>query len=438
MTPPTAPDAAERDDDGAEPDAVHERREGGGGRRRAVAVVGLLVAALVAVVATTSGAVTPSEHAARREPPPTTPVTASPRRQVIQDVRTGVCQVAIATTDVVSAGAPPGTEVAVFTQVDVQAGAPVTPGQRLVEVSGRPVLALPLPFPLYRDLAPGVEGTDVEALQDALASLGLLGDHRHGTFDWRTQEAVTDLYENAGEKAQRTGPELDQAVTLAEQQVTDVQQRIDAGEVGIEGELEAARDALSAAKARRGVVVPRAEIVAVGVDQTVVAVAAAVGATADAGTAIASVGSAQPSATCTFAPAATAGLAAGQAATLRSADGTEFAGTIGALQDVEAQQQTVFTPTDAPLPASAAGTQAPIEVVVAGTPAEVLAVPAHAIQDLPDGGVAVETIDGDRRSLVPVDIGMVAAGWVEVVDPPFDTDAVLVLGPPDDTGADGG
>jgi hypothetical protein len=176
----------------------------------------------------------------------------------------------------------------------------------------------------------------------------------------------------------------------------------------------------------------------VAADQTVVAVAAAVGATADAGTAIAAVGPAQPSATCTFAPAATSGLAAGQAATLRAADGTEVAGAIGALHDVEAQQQTVFTPSLAPLPASAAGTQATIEVVVAGTPAEVLAVPAQAIQDLPDGGVAVETIDGDRRTLVPVDIGMVAAGWVEVVDPPFDTDAVLVLGPPDGTGADGG
>ncbi|HEY0187905.1 MAG TPA: ABC transporter ATP-binding protein [Cellulomonas sp.] len=47
----------------------------------------------------------------------------------------------------------------------VQVGDEVVPGTVLVEVSDRPLIALPLPFPLFRDLHRGDTGSDVAALE---------------------------------------------------------------------------------------------------------------------------------------------------------------------------------------------------------------------------------------------------------------------------------
>lgn len=94
-------------------------------------------------------------------------------------------------------GAPQGAERVVVTAVTVAPGDTLTPGRLLAEVSGRPVFALPRDIPLYRDIAPGDVGKDVEALQQVLLDLGH-GGGRPGTFDEGTQAALGRLYRDAG------------------------------------------------------------------------------------------------------------------------------------------------------------------------------------------------------------------------------------------------
>jgi hypothetical protein len=55
----------------------------------------------------------------------------------------------------------PGTQ-GTITAVDVVIGQPVVSGSRVALVSGRPVIALHTPDPLYRDIVPGLTGLDVQ------------------------------------------------------------------------------------------------------------------------------------------------------------------------------------------------------------------------------------------------------------------------------------
>jgi peptidoglycan hydrolase-like protein with peptidoglycan-binding domain len=87
---------------------------------------------------------------------------------------------------------------AVVTKVDAKAGTHLKPGDALVEVSGRPVIALALPFTLYRDLTPGMSGPDVQALQHALATIGVYHGTPDGTYGAGTSAAVRALYQRAG------------------------------------------------------------------------------------------------------------------------------------------------------------------------------------------------------------------------------------------------
>lgn len=87
---------------------------------------------------------------------------------------------------------------AVVTATPLAVGSPVLSGTVLVEVSGRPVLALDLPFPLYRDLAGGASGADVRALQETLKSLGTYKGQVDGRYRQGTATAVAALYKAAG------------------------------------------------------------------------------------------------------------------------------------------------------------------------------------------------------------------------------------------------
>ncbi|MFI6687010.1 peptidoglycan-binding protein [Streptomyces sp. NPDC050485] len=93
----------------------------------------------------------------------------------------------------------------VLTGIRKKAGSPVAPGDVLVEVSGRPVIALAGPVPAYRDLKPGDTGKDVGELQDALRRLGYADGDPAGTFGPRTKTAVAALYADRGYDPPNTG-----------------------------------------------------------------------------------------------------------------------------------------------------------------------------------------------------------------------------------------
>ncbi|WP_377270465.1 peptidoglycan-binding protein [Peterkaempfera sp. SMS 1(5)a] len=88
---------------------------------------------------------------------------------------------------------------AVVTGLPVRTGELVAAGRVLVEISGRPVFALPGGLPAYRDLKPGAQGRDVSQLQKALHGLGFpTGSDKDADFGAGTAVALTALYSSRG------------------------------------------------------------------------------------------------------------------------------------------------------------------------------------------------------------------------------------------------
>ncbi|NQX13193.1 hypothetical protein HQQ80_16320 [Microbacteriaceae bacterium VKM Ac-2855] len=92
---------------------------------------------------------------------------------------------------------PADASRAVVEQVLSPVGTTVSARSVLAVVSARPMIVLPLAIPLYRDLATGDEGADVIRLQTALAKAGFEVTDT-GVVDGETQEAIRDLYDEAG------------------------------------------------------------------------------------------------------------------------------------------------------------------------------------------------------------------------------------------------
>jgi hypothetical protein len=87
---------------------------------------------------------------------------------------------------------------AVVTGVFVKQGDVVSEGDRVLEVSGRPLFVVGGAVPVYRDLKPGMSGADVAQLQAALARLGCASDADGATYGAATKACVAKLYEDAG------------------------------------------------------------------------------------------------------------------------------------------------------------------------------------------------------------------------------------------------
>jgi hypothetical protein len=86
----------------------------------------------------------------------------------------------------------PGANAAVVTSVGVQVGSEVASGTLIGTVSGRPIFAMLLSIPLYRDLVTGDTGPDVVSLQ------GALGVPATGKMDRTTIAAFRAMYERVG------------------------------------------------------------------------------------------------------------------------------------------------------------------------------------------------------------------------------------------------
>ncbi|QSB04731.1 hypothetical protein [Natronoglycomyces albus] len=88
-------------------------------------------------------------------------------------------------------------DVAITSKIPLEVGDEVNNGTVLMEISGRPLIALNGAIPAYRDLVEGEsEGPDVKQLQQALAYL--YGTPVTGTFDARTAHDVRQLYDARG------------------------------------------------------------------------------------------------------------------------------------------------------------------------------------------------------------------------------------------------
>ncbi|WP_081829557.1 peptidoglycan-binding domain-containing protein [Paraoerskovia marina] len=185
-----------------------------------------------------------------------------------------------------------GSDVVVVTRELASAGDTVEPGEPLAEVSGRPLVALDLPFDLYRDLAPGDTGTDVEALQTTLKRLGVYTGRVDGNYGGKTSAAVRALYEQAGVEAPAASEEAQAAVEEAERALESAQSATAQNPAPVEGMPEDAggadagesqadttdlRTALGEARFDADTPLPRAETVRIPADGALIVAVQSVG-----------------------------------------------------------------------------------------------------------------------------------------------------------------
>lgn len=95
----------------------------------------------------------------------------------------------------------------VYTGRVAREGSRVGHGAVLAEISGRPVILLEGPVPMYRRLTVGTVGSDVEQLERGLSRLGFLGAPVDRVFDRSTALAVQALYQELGYDPTRVVPD---------------------------------------------------------------------------------------------------------------------------------------------------------------------------------------------------------------------------------------
>ncbi|AXI78420.1 RND family efflux transporter [Peterkaempfera bronchialis] len=247
------------EEEAAAPGAVGDG--GGGTRWRWVAEHQVVAGLLAGVVLLSSGAV--AAWLTVRAPAPDVLTARVERRVLDGSVTTRGMVTAGQTVQVAaSAGAGDGAVRAVVTKAPVRTGDMVAAGRLLVEISGRPVFALPGPIPAYRDLKPGSRGADVTQLQKALRSLGFrTGKDHAAVFGAGTSAALTAFYTARGYTPLPAQPDGATRLAAAEDAVAAARHA-----------RQDAKDALAAARARAGLASARVSAAARAVaDQEVAA-----------------------------------------------------------------------------------------------------------------------------------------------------------------------
>ncbi|WP_282696834.1 peptidoglycan-binding protein [Streptomyces sp. CC208A] len=170
-------------------------------RRWALAVAGTALALTVGGVLVAGTVKSPAQAAADAGPPPADVLTAPVEHRVLVTSVITRGQVTAEQSLRIKPQVSPGEGATspVVTRLPVRQGEAIRNGKVLVEVSGRPVIALRGSLPSYRDLRPGSSGDDVRQLQTALGLLGHpAGRDEKGVFGAGTQAALAALYRDTG------------------------------------------------------------------------------------------------------------------------------------------------------------------------------------------------------------------------------------------------
>lgn len=391
---------------------------------RLAALAAVLV--VVAGVAWTAGRriESPAKRAAARRPPPKTVLTA----EVVQERLDAVVTVrlrafAAAETKISTAPSVEGS-LPVVTEASPAAGAMVTEGQRLVVVTGRPLLLLGGRLDAYRDLVPGAVGPDVRQVEDSLTRLGLLEEPPDDTYGEATKTAIRGLYQRAGSVALEFAPEgpseadLRAAVAQARAASADARRGDDPAAVpAADAEVRDANDTLAAHLAAAGPLLPRNEVafaeglpLFVGSSRSVLGRALPDGVFLTLRTkAVSFRGS--------LVPSLAANLKVGQAVTVTDDDGTAtLDATLAAVASAPSKDGSIAVRVqpkgDTPATLADQEVKGTIEPDSAKP---VLAVPVSALVTRPDGSVHV--LKRSRRGTVTdvaVEVGQESGGLTEV------------------------
>jgi peptidoglycan hydrolase-like protein with peptidoglycan-binding domain len=169
----------------------------------------------------------PAQRIAETAPPGRSVLTVPVELRVLRDTVVLRGLVGAGTTASVTPVPADGAR-AVVTAVGVETGERFEAGQVLVEVSGRPVIALAGQVPAFRDLRPGMRGRDVTQVQSGLRALGYLGNGPDGVYGSATKQAVAALYRDRGYEAPVGGDPG--ALAAAEDQVRQAERALGVAE----------------------------------------------------------------------------------------------------------------------------------------------------------------------------------------------------------------
>ena len=167
--------------------------------RRIVLVAVAGVAVLAGVVGWMLGRQieSPAEAAARISPPPASLISVPVElRELSSAVVTRGTIEFDQTTGIEVTGSEAGSSI--ITRLTKAEGDELVEGDVAIEVAGRPLFVLEGELPVFRSLTPGLEGPDVAQLEEALERLGLDPGPVDGIFGARTEQAIEQLYRDAG------------------------------------------------------------------------------------------------------------------------------------------------------------------------------------------------------------------------------------------------
>jgi len=192
----------------------------------------LVIIAVVAVVATGVGVAvgrgltSPEDAAARTAAPQASRITVPVERRALSSrvVGRGDASFDGAVNVTIETGGLQ-TRPVVTGQVP-KVGATVKEGKPLLEIAGRPVLALAGVLPMYRTLRPGLRGPDVRQLEQVLHRLGYDPGTVDDLYTADTSAAVVRLYNAAGYEPPAVDEQLTQAVEQAQQQVDQAKEGV--------------------------------------------------------------------------------------------------------------------------------------------------------------------------------------------------------------------
>ena len=143
------------------------------------------------------------------------------------------------------------TTRAVVTGQIPEVGAQIEAGDVILEIAGRPVIALPGGLPTFRTLRIGSHGPDVLQLKEALSSMGIpVGNVSSDVFDAATADALRTLYQRAGfplppvpESVAAEQSAAQERLRHAQEGVTQAQRDLDAQGAGADPVSVASADA---------------------------------------------------------------------------------------------------------------------------------------------------------------------------------------------------
>jgi len=213
----------------------------GGGRRTIAVMAAIAVVCLAAGLGLSRLIISPGQAAANAAPPTAGPITVPVESRVIGNevvLRGDVgyddpVDLAMETGDL---GGP-----AVVTGQVKEVGANIDAASVVLEVVGRPVIALPGDLPTYRTLRQGVAGPDVQQLKNALRAVGLDGgDPASPTYDAAAADGVRALYQKVGYEPPTAGVETQESVKVAQEGVTSAQADVRTAESALAAAAKAA------------------------------------------------------------------------------------------------------------------------------------------------------------------------------------------------------